>query len=158
MLSLNMLTFNMTFINDLNVKLHKSVFLLDKLADKTLKDAFGLSASQFRILLAIGSQTEISQKDIADYWEMTEAAVSRMIDPLSDKKLIIRSENRDNRSKNCLKLSKHGLDTLEKGIATVDEKYTELYASLTQTEKKALETGLNKILGKLCPKGGTLYE
>jgi DNA-binding MarR family transcriptional regulator len=140
----------LTFINDLNVKLHKSVFLLDKLADKTLKESFGMSASQFRILLAIGSQTEISQKDIADYWEMTEAAVSRMLNPLIDKKLIIRSENRDNRSKNCLKLSRIGLATLENCIKTVDTENAELYAALTQTEKKALETGLNKILKKLC--------
>ena len=148
----------MTFINDMNIKLHKTVFLMDKQADKVLRDTFTVSASQFRILMAIDHKSDISQKDIADYWEMTEAAVSRILNPLIEKKLIIRSENIHNRSKNCLKLSKSGLEILKNGIKTVDRSYEELYATLNQTEKKAFDIGLNKLLVKLCPKEGKSHD
>src|SRR5437867_4108440 len=119
---------------DITYNLHKVVFLLDKIADKALEQKLEITFSQFKILMAIDGE-EVCQKTIADYWDMTEAAVSRQIDLLVAKKIINRKENAENRRQHMLSLTKTGKQQLKSAIKLIDQKYEEIFQVIDQKER-----------------------
>ncbi len=134
---------------DITYNLHKVVFLMDKLGDKVLQEHLNLSFSQFRIIMAI-SNNAVSQKDIADYWEMTEAAVSRQVEGLLNDTMIKRVENPVNRRENILSLTKKGETYLEKSFFVLDKAYESIYEHLDEREREVLVGGLHKLLKVIC--------
>ena len=138
---------------DITYNLHKVVFLLDKIADEILEEKLGMTFSQFKILIAIDHKT-MSQREIADYWDMTEAAVSRQIELLLDKKLVELEENPDNRRQHVLKLSQAGREMYDKGFKVLDEKTEEVFVVLDEREREVMTDGIHKLLKVICTKGG----
>src|SRR3989344_4117478 len=134
---------------NLTYSLHKLVFLMDKLADRVLRDKLGLTFSQFKILMAIDHR-DACQKDVAKFWDMTEAAVSRQVDLLLQKKLIVKTENSGNRRQFLLKLTGVGDKLLTKSFKLVDDKYDEIYSHVDQKKRKILADALATYLGFLC--------
>ncbi len=128
----------------------KLVFLLDKLAERVLQEKLDLTVSQFRMLMAINYKKGLSQKDIASFWEVSEAAVSRQLENLKDKGLIISEKNKNNRRENILKLTKKGHDHLEKASKLIDSKYEQIYKAISQKEKEVLVGSLEKLLAEAC--------
>src|SRR5438105_4272756 len=100
--------------------IHKLAFLLDKIADQILEKQLTLSFSQFRILIAISKNGGVSQKQIAAFWEVTEAAVSRHVHKLIGKNLITIKQNAQNRRENILTLTKQGEKQLKKAFEIID--------------------------------------
>ena len=134
---------------NITYNLHKLVFLLDKIADKALHEKIDITVSQFRILMAIDHDT-VSQCDIAHYWDMTEAAVSRQIDMLVELKLVRRKEDKENRRKNALYLSENGREKLAQSSFTLDKTYNEIYKAIDINEQTILVEGLHKLLKAIC--------
>jgi len=130
--------------------IHKVVFLLDKLADRMLNKSLGLTLAQFRILLALHHQGEVSQKQIARFWEMTEAAVSRQTEILFKHKLVSRKENSENRREHILKLSNAGHALLTKALKIWDAESGRIYKSLDAGEIVTISKSLEKLLAVLC--------
>jgi DNA-binding MarR family transcriptional regulator len=137
---------------EITYKLHKVIFLMDKLTDKALQAKHKIRFSQFRMLMAISRHKELCQKEIAQYWEMTEAAVSRQVDILIESKLISREESKENRSKNVLSLTKKGSVLLTSVFKTISQLHGKIYQELDQNEKKIINQGLEKLFKKLCQK------
>lgn len=134
---------------DITYNLHKTVFLLDKLTDTVLQEELAITFSQFKIIMAIDHST-VSQREIASYWDMTEAAVSRQVDLLVQKKLATRKENPENRREHVLELTKEGKKLYEKGLDVIRKNHNEIFAVLDEREKKVLSEGLHKLLKAMC--------
>ena len=100
----------------------------------------------------------MSQREIANYWDMTEAAVSRQIELLVEKELILRDENPDNRRQHVLKLSKKGKEMYDKGFEVLDTKTEEVFAELDDKEREVMAEGIHKLLKVICIKGGRSEE
>jgi len=64
--------------------LHRTVALLDRVADRALQQSVGISLSQFLVLLSTDADAKLSlsQQNIADHLGINKAAVSRHIDAL----------------------------------------------------------------------------
>lgn len=92
------------------LKIHKLVFLTEKLIDRELSNQFEVSFSQFRILSVISKCPGISQKNIAEIQEMTQAAVSRHIDVLERLHYVALATNSANRKEHNLHLTRKGND------------------------------------------------
>jgi DNA-binding MarR family transcriptional regulator len=129
--------------------LHKVVYLLDKLAEDQLKEKLGITFSLFRILIAIDNKT-VSQCEIARYWEMTEAAVSRQIDILDEKGFISREKDKENRRQNNLSLTETGKKILKQSVDVLEETHAKMYQNLDKKELELLETTLEKLLQTVC--------
>ncbi|MEO6509052.1 MAG: MarR family transcriptional regulator [Patescibacteria group bacterium] len=134
---------------NISYNLHKVVFMLDKIADKALSDHLAMTFSQLKILMAIKNEC-VSQKDIAEYWDITEAAISRQVEILVGSGLISREENSKNRRQNILKMTKEGEIKLEEAFNVLDSHYDEIFKELDENEKKILVEGLHKLLKVLC--------
>ncbi len=130
--------------------IHKVVFLMDKIADQALQLKEEITLSQLRILIAIGKKKDLTQKDIADFWEMTEAAVSRQVENLHKGKLITIHKNEKNRREHILKLTQAGHDSVKRAFGIVEKAHERLYRELDMEEKKVFLSVLNKLLKTIC--------
>ena len=130
--------------------IHKAVFLLDKLADRVLGERLDLTYSQFRMLLAVNHRGAVSQKDIAKFWEVTEAAVSRQLEVLRVKGLVGIAENAKDRRAHVIALTPKGKEKLNTAIRSIDQAYEEVYQVVKPGERRVLVEVLGKLLRKMC--------
>jgi DNA-binding MarR family transcriptional regulator len=137
---------------ELTYHLHKAVFLMDKLTDDLLQEKLGLTLSSFRILMAVSRGHDICQKDVAKFWEMTEAAVSRQIDLLVERKSIRKETDAQNRRACVLSLTISGQKILDQAFEVLGKKYHEIYGVLSETERERLGESLAKLEINLCDK------
>src|SRR5689334_18852968 len=115
------------FSQDVGYKIHKAVFVMDKIADSTLSEHSDITLSQFLLLMAIVNNPNQCQSRIADFLEQSEAAVSRQIDVLKNKKLIATKPNEGNRRENVLYPTPQGRDAFTKANQILDRKFSEVY-------------------------------
>lgn len=88
--------------------IHKSVCVIDRSADRLLSDAQEGTFSQFLILMAIAQRSGLSQQKIAEFLDLTPAAVSRQIDGLVKAELIVREQDPQSRRSHVVSLSPAG--------------------------------------------------
>lgn len=134
-------------------KFHRLVFLMNKISDKLLQQKANLTYSQFLILMATNRHPEVSQRSIAEFLEVTEAAVSRQIELLITKKLLIATENQVNRREHRLGLTREGIKQLNQATIILDQAYQEFLAPLDQSDQKRFTDYLDCIFGIVCTKG-----
>lgn len=143
---------NKNFSQAIAYKIHKAVFIMDKLADSTLQNKLDLTFSQFLVLMSVVQNPKIKQIDIADFLELTQAAVSRQIEVLKNKGLITISQNEENRRENLLSPTVKGKEIFIKANAILHETFDDLYKVMNEKEKENLEKSLNKLLFSVCGK------
>lgn len=131
------------------VKLHKVTFLLDRITDITLQKGMGLSFSHFLILMALGRRT-LSQRDIADFHGVTEAAVSRQIELLRKKDFIDRQTDPTNRRKHVIVLTKRGELQLAKALALLQKKFDSIMSVWSKREQAQMVELLHRLLIRIC--------
>lgn len=138
-----------TKLHELSFMLHKVVFCMDKIADTLLQEKLELTFSLYKVLLVIDHKT-VSQHEIAVYWEMTEAAVSRQVDLLISKKWVTKQENPENRRAHMLTLTAKGNQMLTQATQLLDTEYEKLFAEVSKQERKILLTSFHKLLSVVC--------
>lgn len=136
-------------------KIHKAVFVMDKVADSTLHQKLDLTLSQFFILMSVNKNPNITQIQVADFLEQTQAAVSRQIDVLKNKKLIEITRNEDNRRENLLSPTSLGQKVFTEASDVLHKTFDDLYKIMSEKEKDHLEKSLDKLLFTVCGKRRT---
>src|SRR3546814_19010358 len=71
---------------------------------------FGISVVDWRIIAILGTHSPLSAKALAELTAMDQVSVSRAIDQLTNKKLVLRGVDTADRRRLALKLSKNGMD------------------------------------------------
>ncbi len=144
------------FSDKIAYKIHKAVFVMDKLADSSLSYQTGLTLSQYMILMNIVQNPGSNQLQIAEFHELTQAAVSRHIEILRVKDLIQIKKNEANRRENLLYPTLLGRDVYKEASQILEEEFGNLYGCMNQEEKDELEKSLDKLLHSICGKSSTL--
>lgn len=127
------------------LKIHKFMFLAEKLIDKELSGNFDVSFSQFRVLHVIHQHPGISQKHVAFIQDTTQAAVSRHIDVLADVGFVALATNSGNRKEHNLHLTQKGKDLFEKMLTYVEKKLHGIHTSLGEKQTRELD-GICEVL------------
>jgi DNA-binding MarR family transcriptional regulator len=138
---------------EITYKIHKAVFLLDKMSDQILQDRLNLGFSQFLVLMALAGQPKAPQKFVAAQLDQTQAAVSRQVDILVDLKLVSRMQNPENRREHILALTKSGLKAYRDGLSAIDERFDKLFSIWQKSEKANLIQALDKLVFEIRSKG-----
>lgn len=107
--------------------LHKTVFSLDRYADRLLSENSHGTFSQFLVMTAIAKCPKVSQQKIAEFLNLTPAAVSRQIDVLVSAGFIARKEDPQSRRAHVIELTASG-----------EKHYLELKSSLMDAFKDRL--------------------
>lgn len=71
----------------------------------------GLGSGQPKLLCYLAGHGECSQRELADYFEIDPAAVSRMLDSLEKGGFVTRREDRSDRRTGCITLTQKGRST-----------------------------------------------
>lgn len=143
------------FSDAIAYKIHKAVFVMDKVADSTLRQKLNLTLSQFLILMTVNKNPNITQIQVADFLEQTQAAASRQIDVLKNKKLIEIMKNQDNRRENLLSSTPLGQKVFTEANEILHKTFDDLYKIMSEKEKDHLEKSLDKLLFTICGKRKT---
>ncbi len=102
-----------------------------KQGDQVLQKHFGISHAQLQVLMLVECSSPISQRELAQSLNLTQAAVSRLTDTLLRKKLINRVEDPENRRTNKVTLTPEGQSMIEDAFSLISELEKKLYDSIS---------------------------
>jgi len=139
-----------TPLSDINRNLHRLVFSMDKMAEELLSAHFDVTFSQFRMLMGVEKGKLTCQSHIAKFFGLTPAAISRQIDLLTEKKLIVSKTNHENRREHILELTKKGKGATKKAIELFDHQFQKAYSVLTPHEQELFAGNLQKLTEQFC--------
>lgn len=117
--------------------LHAVVMMLNRYADNVLQATYGVSYSQFLVLLVIGKCTNPSQKMLACRLGVTAAAISRQIDLLCDADLISRRQHPQNRREYVLGLTVAGQRVADDAKTVLGEHFNALMSGISSSDMDA---------------------
>lgn len=100
-----------------------------------------LTAPQFRVL-GLASPRPCTSKQLAEWQGVSLPAMSRMVNGLVRRKLLVRTPDTFDRRQMQLRLSARGKNKLERLRTVVEARLAARITTLGKSEKRALATGL----------------
>ncbi len=125
--------------------LHKTVFLLSKIAGRLLHDRVGITFPQFLLLVCIARHPEAAQRDIARFRDMTEAAISRHMAELVQRGLLTRRKSRSRRRAQLLALTPAGTRLLRGCTTLLQNEFSKLFRVLPTAQERAITHALHQL-------------
>jgi DNA-binding MarR family transcriptional regulator len=114
---------------------------LDRIVNLTLRKKMGFGASLFRILMALTMRPGITQKEIADFWDVTEASVSRQVSILERRGWVKR--------KPAMAITPLGTAMLEKARGTMDNVFEKLFKKISDKKRRAAAAILEELISNI---------
>ncbi len=118
--------------------LNHLAFVLGRQSDQALQEQLDIGFSQFKIMMVLGWNPSIQQKQIADKLGQTEASVSRQIKLLHDQGLLSTKINPENRREHITRLTSKGERLTEQAMRTLNSYHAPTFAGLTDKQQQTL--------------------
>ncbi|MEM1312778.1 MAG: MarR family winged helix-turn-helix transcriptional regulator [Patescibacteria group bacterium] len=134
---------------DIAYKIHGLVMLMDKDAEKFLQKELELSYNQFLIIFAISEHCAKTQKSVAFFTNLTEAAVSKQIENLRKSGYMTRVESSEDRREHILSLTSKGSEKANKAKSLIYKNVKKLFSVLNTAQLTDLHTHLDKLFQKI---------
>jgi MarR family transcriptional regulator for hemolysin len=129
---------------------HKSVCVIDRTADRILTEASGGTFSQFLVLMAIAHSSGASQQKIAEFLDLTPAAVSRQIDAHVEAGYVVREQDPQSRRSHIVNLTASGHERLHAMKTTILDSF-QAHTKVPVTELDAATDTLERIVAAMHP-------
>ena len=124
---------------------HRLVSAIDRIADVTLREESDLSLSHFRMMLAIHKELG-SQQEIASFWGITPAAVSRQVHLLKEKGLVKEGVKEhvkgESSRKHAITLTAAGVQKMKKMFLIIDRVFEAAFSRVSEKDKMVTEKTL----------------
>lgn len=132
-------------------KIHVLVILMDRVIDEILKKEFDIGLNSFLVLHLISLYQNITQKTLANYLNLTPAAISKSVFLMKKNGWLEIQQNPQNRKENHLTLTQSGKDLVEKANKIVEQNTQILENDLSVDEVNKTDSALDKMLKVLNP-------
>jgi DNA-binding MarR family transcriptional regulator len=142
---------NREYSREIASKIRKAAFMMDKIAERILQKSLDLTMSQFRVLVILNAHDGVSQKALARFLGLTQAAISRQTEILRAKGLVTRAENPTCRREHVLALTAEGKRQFGVGSSILDRTFDDLLEGIGQEEEEDLNRSLDGLLNALGP-------
>jgi DNA-binding MarR family transcriptional regulator len=133
---------------------HELYFLVQKRLETLLAKNKKLSFSQFLIL--VGFQCEekgpVSQSSIAERLHLTEATVSRHISTLVTLGYLLKKEDKDNRRKHSIFITKKGEQEFQKASQLIDAELQNIFTIINIKDRALIMKNFSNVLNSLLTK------
>jgi len=110
---------------------------------------YGLSASQFEIIVFLGTAGPSSQNALTRHLQVTKGNISSMLKGLERRGLIKRKTPKEDRRLNLVCLTDSGREIFTEALPKHEKKLTSALSSITAKEKKNLVRILQKLHSSL---------
>ncbi|NER16123.1 MarR family winged helix-turn-helix transcriptional regulator [Spongiivirga citrea] len=107
---------------------------------------YNVTINQILLMIQIQQQSDISQVELANLLFKDVASVTRMIELLVRENLVQRAENKIDRRKKDLKITKKGGELLNKAIPVISKNRATAQKNMSEDELQTLFKLLNKII------------
>lgn len=134
---------------EIATRVHKLACLLGRTAEQALAKEIGLTFSQFRMLVALYKGHDLTQKRIAAFHGLTEAAVSRQIDTLRKHRYVQAVPHTTNRRERHLELTPKGRAFMSRAVKTLESTLAVPFAALSSDHTRKLNAYLDKLITSL---------
>jgi DNA-binding MarR family transcriptional regulator len=113
-------------------------------AEKSLKP-YDLTLEQFHLLKHMSPDAAISQRELGELVNKTPANITRILDRLAAKNLVVRRNNPEDRRSSQVVLTERGL-ALVREVFTIFESFSaQLTHGITEQEQQNIIAALNRI-------------
>jgi DNA-binding MarR family transcriptional regulator len=124
--------------NNIGYLLQRLSFLLARQSDQVLQEQLGIGFSQFKILMVLGWNPSVRQKEIADKLGQTEAGISRQIKLLKERGLLITRINSKNRREHITVPTEKGERLTDKAREVLNNYHAPMFEMLGDKQKERL--------------------
>lgn len=133
---------------------HQVYTLVQKHLEQALLKENTISFSQFMILVGFACHRDISvsQASIANFSHLTEATVSRHISTLVSKGYLTKKENKENRRKHLISITKKGLTVFTQAEKIIDRELITIFKDIKDSDRKSIMKNFNNVLLQLLTK------
>lgn len=134
--------------------IHQVHSLVQKHLEQSLTSAKTLSFSQFMVLIGFtcSPDTPLSQASIAEYSNLTEATVSRHITVLVSLGYLSKEENKENRRKHRITITKKGLTAFTKAEQIIDKELLTIFSTISEKDRSNIMKNFNNTITLLLSK------
>lgn len=134
----------------ISFKLHHVVKLLHQQADAILHHELGITFSQYLVLKVTAQMDRASQREVASCLDVTQAAISRQVDGLCERGLVIKQTNPEDRREHSLQLTAAGADKVSVATQLLSGRFDSLLSDhLSQKQLAEFGTSLDAIAAAL---------
>ncbi len=130
-------------------QIHTLAFLFEKKADERLKESFGLGFAQYKVLEAIGRNTNAKQNTVAELLDQTEASISRQIRILSRKNLITVDMVMGNKRARELNLTEQGEEQLRLCHEQLEMIHARVFNGLSSEDVQYFEALFERLIANI---------
>src|SRR5690606_2794551 len=124
--------------NNIGYLLNHLAFVLGRQSDQTLQEQLGIGFSQFKIMMVLGWNPSIQQRQIADKLGQTEASISRQIKLLKDQGILNSHVNPENRRVHITRLTPKGERLSEQAMRILNSYHAPTFAKLSDRQQQTL--------------------
>jgi DNA-binding MarR family transcriptional regulator len=107
---------------------------------------FGISVTEWRVMAVLGRFPSISAVEVAEHTAMDKVAVSRAVNALIERGLLLRDIHSDDRRRSVLALSEQGFAVYDQIVPLALDYEQRLVASLSPGEIKRFDALLDALL------------
>ncbi len=142
-----MLTINVANNIHLNEKVMEAVFTASRTFRTWMRECSGLSVAQFRVLSFISRNNNSSLLELKTYLGVSNPAASRLVEALNIRGFVTRIEDRNDRRRVKLGLTKMGKEVLFAARERVLERIEERISGLNIDERHDLLIAAEILMG-----------
>ena len=139
---------NQKFVTEdcINYVLGRTLQSVKNLVFREFKNnGFNITPEQWAVMSYLHKEDGLYQKQIADFLSKDKPTVTRILDLLEKKNLIIRISDEKDRRKFKIYLTQDGKDTVIQLVPIANEIQIKIKENITKEEIETLKTILNKI-------------
>lgn len=129
--------------DDVLIALRRIIRATDMYSRRLSKQA-GLTAPQLLILQAIKSNGEMTMGDIAAEVSLSQATVTTILDRLEKRELTTRQRGDSDKRRVYARLTRHGMEILERAPTPLQEEFTNRFAQLAEWEQSLILSSLQR--------------
>src|SRR6266851_5629349 len=133
---------NSQFEKSLLNKIARVANSLEREVENELKVSFALTFSQFRVLNGLLTLGEVSQRELANSLGVTPAVVTRQVDVLGLRGLVVARPNPRSKRENVLALTKKGEEAVFDASKAIAERKKALFDRLSLKDETAFERAI----------------
>jgi DNA-binding MarR family transcriptional regulator len=137
---------NSQFEKSLLNKIARVANSLEREVEQELKVSFALTFSQFRVLNGLFTVGEVSQRELARVLEVTPAVVSKQVEVLAARGLVVQRANPSSKRENLLALTRKGEGAVQDAAAAIAARQTALLEPLSLKDETAFERAVDVLL------------
>ncbi len=138
--------------SSIDFDLHRLIYLLDSITGQKLTEhGSPITYSQYLVLSSIAKNDQVNQRQLSKIISISDAAISRQVDFLKQRKFLKAETNKTNRRERILHLTTLGELAVNEAVKVIEDIFSAPSASLEDQEIHSFNQTVDKLINVFSP-------